>query len=494
MSVQTRTTALQNEVVRLYCRFIRDGILVNPAGQPLVEIIDCNGVTVLDTVATQIENSGVYYADWYVPANLPLGDYYDRWTYQWDADSSVEEMVMIFNVFSLESYINFLNKGQAIKRSNRANQLITDLANNFIYEAMHIPVYWEQGMRIRQDHQHKRRKSFYYFTLEDGPYFAKEGDIYFHNGQKFTVFQDLVEESSSSTDSSSSSSVDSSSSGGSTSSSSSSSSEGFSTSSSTSSSSFDTSSSTSQDLDDHLDPPYVVKTILTMVGTGDPLDSGTLTLQEGCGSPSINFTEVAKKESFFSTIYDFAYHNWNMCPRPIVRKNNRIVDDGWHADYEGKIYVDGLMAPEDFINVSYNFAYFSEDELLSFLKFGLQMMNGVPPSSDTYATLETAPLDWDPGILLWAAITALKRLVFGLNFQEVMLIYGGPDNINSEDSARAAQQSFKDLYADYTDLWAEFAKNVKTLRLPASAIYVTPEYTLPGGRSRWFRYLYKGGT
>ena len=74
-----------------------------------------------------------------------------------------------------------------------------------------------------------------------------------------------------------------------------------------------------------------------------------------------------------------------------------------------------------------------------------------------------------------------------------MLIYGGPDNINSEEAARAAQATLKDLYATYTELWAEFAKNVKTLKLPGSAIYVTPEYTLPGGRSRWFRYLYKGG-
>lgn len=417
MSVQTRTSALQNEVVRLYCRFIKDGVLVNPAGQPLVEIIDCNGVTVLDTVATQIENAGVYYADWYVPANLPLGDYYDKWTFQWDASSSVEELTMIFNVFSLESYINFLNKGRAIKRSNRANQLMTDLANNFIYESMHIPVYWEQGMRIRQDHQHKRRKAFYYFTLDSPNYTAKEGEVYFHNGQKFTVFQDFVEESSSSESSSSSSSLDSSSSdpleSRSSSSSSSTQSSSSSSSSSIDSSSSQTSSSTSQGLDDHLDPIYVEKSILTMVGTGDPLDAGILTLTEGCGSPTITFTEVAKKESLFSTIYDFAYHNWNMCPRPIVRKNNRIIDDGWHADYEGKIYVDGLMAPEDSINVSYNFAYFSEEELLSFLKFGLQMMNGIPPASETYGSLETAPLDWDPGILLWAAITALKRLVFG---------------------------------------------------------------------------------
>jgi len=489
MSVQTRTNALQNEYVRLYCRFINDGVLSNPSGQPLVEIIDTDGVTVLSTAYAQIQNSGVFYADWFVPANLPLGEYYDKWTFQWNSNSSVEEITMVFSVFSLESYINFLNRGRTYKISNRANQLMTDLANNFIYEAQHIPIYWEQGRRIRQEDQQKRRKNYYYFTLDGNNYSAAQGDVYFNNGQKFTVFQTL-EENSSSSSSSNERSDSSDSIYSSASSLSSVSSE--SSSSSRDSSSTTTSSSTSQDIWHPTDETYVEQQVLTMVGTGDPSPTGSLVKVEGSGSTPIGYTVVAKKESMFSTIYDFAYHNWNMDPRPIIRRNNnRIVDDGWHADYEGKIYMDGLMAPEDYINVSYNFAYFSEEELLSFLKFGLQMMNAIPPASEQFASLETAPLAWDAGILLWAAITALKRLVFGLNFQEVMLIFGGPDNINSEDAARAAQQSMQGMYKDYTELWAEFAKNVKTRKLPGSAIYVTPEYTLPGGRSRWFRYLYK---
>ena len=481
MSVQARSNAIQNEIVRLYCRFINDGVLTNPAGQPMVEILDCDGVTVLDIVAAQIESTGVYFVDWYVPANLPLGEYYDKWTFQWNGNSSVQELTNIFSVFALDSYINSLANGKSLQISNRASQLMTDLANNFIYEAQHKPVYWEQGRRIRQEDQQKRRKNFYYFELDSKHYNAEEGAVYFHNGQKFTVRVDLQNESSSSSTSSSSSSVDSSSSGGTTSSSSSESSE--STSSSSSTSMDISSSSTSQGLEYDSEINYEPKFILTTIGTGDPLDSGTLTLVSGVGSSNINFNEVTKKTSKFSTIFDFAFHNWNQDPRPIVRLNNtRIVDDGWHADYQGKIYMDRLMAPEDYINVSYNFAYFSDEELLSFLKFGLQMMNGIPPASQQYSSLETAPREWDPGILLWAAITALKRIVFGLNCQEVQLIFGGPDNINSEDAARHAQEIFKTLYAEYTELWKEFAENVKSKRLPGMALSIQPEYTLPGGR------------
>jgi len=498
MSVQSRTNALQNEIVRLHTRFISDGLLANPSGQPMVEIIDTDGVTVLDVASAQLEATGIYYVDWYVPANLPLGEYYDKWTFQWSGNDSVQEITNVFSVFSLNSYINFLSKGLSIKTSNRARQLLLDLNNDFIYEAQHIPVYWEQGRRIRQENQQKRRKHFYYFELDGNNYHAQAGDIYFHNGQKYTVHQDLYNESSSSTDSSSSSSIDSSSSNSQSNSSGSSSTSTSSSSSSLDSSSTTTSSSTSQGLHHDSDQTYVPTSILTTVGTGDPQSSGKLTLVEGCGSQSINFTDVTKKTSKFSTIFDFGIYNmnrnWNQDPRPIVRLNNtRIVDDGWHADYKGKIYLDRLMAPEDYINVCYSMAYFSEEELLSFLKFGLQMMNSVPPASQNYANLEQAPLEWDAGILLWAAILALRRLVFGLNFQEVMLIFGGPDNINSEEAARAAQQTFKDLYADYKDTWEKFAENVKSKRLPGIAIAVTPEYTLPGGRSRWFRYLYKSG-
>lgn len=475
MSIQTRSTALQNEIVRLYCTFIKDGTLTNPLGQPSVEILDTDGVTVIDILSASMENYGIFYVDWYVPANLPLGSYYDKWNFQFDAYSGVQELTMIISVHSLDSYVNFISRGNYTSISNRANQLIMDLNNNFIYEAQHIPIYFEQAMRIQQENQAKRSKSYYYFTLASPYYYASSGAIYSIGGKQFTVFEDLVGDtrsSSSSLDSSSSSSLDSSSS--------------QSTSSLDSSSS--TESSSSRDESSLSENPYVEKTIMTCVGSSDPSSFGEMTLVSGTGSSKIAFTSYDKKVSHFSTIYGFAYKNWNQDPAPIVRANNMIVEDGWHLDYDGKIYFDGLMAPEDSINVAYNFAYFSKEELLSFLRFGLQMMNGLPPSSMYYSSLETAPAIWDAGIILYAAITALKRLIFGWNFQEKRIIFGRPED------AQHAQTMLQDLYKSYNELWIEFGKNVKTKKLPGIAMSVTPEYTLPGGRSRWFRYLYKGAS
>jgi len=500
MSVQTRTTALQNEIVRLYCQFEWDGRLTNPQGAPLVEIIDADGVTVLDTISPQREHTGVYYADWYVPSNLPVGNYYDRWTYQWASTSGVNEQVMTFSVYALDSYINFISPAINHVVSDRVLQMMKDLSNLFIYEAMHIPVYWEQAMRVQQENQQKRIKNYYNFTLDSNDYDVTEGAIYFNNGNKFTVFADVVSPGSSS----SASSYSSVSSGDSSSSSSSVSSSQSSSSSSSvdSHSSYSTSSSTSSSLSSasHSESStsavypvttttttWILKTIMQTVGTGSPSPSGTLTKLSGTGPSTIGYVGYTESTARFSTIYNLAYQNWNKDPRPIVRVDNRNVDDGWYADWNGRIFFDGLMAPEDSVNVAYNFAYFSDEEILAFLNMGLQMMNSTPPASIYYPTLIGMPTEWNAPVLLYASVLALKRLIFGLNFQEKMIIFGEPE------AARNAIATFQQLYQEYNTTWMEIKKNAKTQKLYGMAQYVTPEYTLPGGRSRWFRYLYKSG-
>ena len=496
MSVQTRDTALQNEIVRLYFTFERDGRLANPDGQPLVEIIDTDGVTVLDSMNAQLESTGIMYADWYVPANLPLGNYYDRWTFQWGSTTSVSEHVMVFTVHSLDSYINFISPSISHSVSDRSIQLMKDLSNDFIYEAMHIPIYWEQAMRVQQEHQDKRIDHYYYFTLDNDWYDVSAEAVYFNNNQRYTVWQDLVPYYSSSSSSSESSGDDSTSSESSSSSSSSSLDSSSSSSSSQSSMSSESagnessSSSSGEPTTTTTTTEWHYQPILMTVGTGAPQSSGVLTKVSGDGPDMISFTAVEVKESRFSTIYSLAYQNWNRDWRPIARVNNRIIDDGWTVDWNGRAFFDGLMAPEDSVNMMYKFAYFSDEEILAFLNFGLQMMNSTPPASVVYPTLVGMPVEWNAPVLLYAAILALKRLIFGLNFQEKRVIFTSPEY---PDGAKDAIQNFKDLYTEYSTTWAEIKKDAKTRKLPGMALYVTPEYTLPGGRSRWFRYLYKSG-
>ena len=233
---------------------------------------------------------------------------------------------------------------------------------------------------------------------------------------------------------------------------------------------------------------WVYKTVLGCVGTGSPLNSGTLVKVSGTGDASIGFVSYQVQQARLSTIYSLAYGNWNRDPRPKVRLNNRLIDDGWYVDWNGKIYFDKLMAPEDNVYVAYNFAYFNDEELMGFLMLGLKMMNTVPPASVVYSSLVTMPYEWDAPVLVFAAITALRRLIFGLNWQEKFVIFTRPENM---EATQQVIQNLKDLLSQYETLWLEIKKTVKTAKLPGIAQYVTPEYTLPGGRSRWFRYLYK---
>jgi hypothetical protein len=368
LSVQTRATAVQGEYVRLYCQFVKDGLLFDPY-QPRVFITDntyhqessssstdnssSSTSSLTDHSAHSSESSepigamgpfyavkettGIWYVDFFVDPSMSTGVWYDIWTFQWYDSTEPEQNIYEFNVHSADSFINWVSPAIVNKVSNKVASMINDLENNFIFEAQHIPVYWEQG-----------------------------------------------------------------------------------------------------------------------------------------------YPSSDKKT------YNFAYGSWDKNYRVMIRQNKVIVPNGWYADYNGTIRFDTQRDREDYIEAHYYFKYFSQEELLDFLHLGLKMMNATPPSSWYYTSLASADFTWQAPILLFAAITALRRLVFGFNFQERAFVM-------AEDGAEQQRKidNFKQLYSEYNALWLEIRKDVKSKRLPGIAQISVPEYTLPGGRSRWFRYLYK---
>lgn len=359
---------MQGEYVRLYCTFLNNGLLADP-WQPKVFITDneyYQESSSSSTVSTSSsgessstertafssessepgqfgpfwavrETTGIWYVDFFVPNSMATGTHYDMWEFQWSDTEPVQQLCFEFTVHAADSYINWVSPAMAMRIGPRTAALMNDLENCFIFEAQHIPVYWEQGY--------------------------------------------------------------------------------------------------------------------------PRADRRTL---------------------------NFAYGNWDKNYRVMLRKNQKLLDTGWFADYNGLVRVDQALDPEDFIEAHYYFHYFSQEELLDFLNFGLKMMNSLPPASTYYTSLEGADRTWDAGILLCAAVLALRRLVFGFNFQERAFVLA---ETGTEQQRKI--ENFKALYTEYSQLWAETGKNVKTKRLAGMSQIVTPEYTLPGGRSRWFRYLYK---
>jgi hypothetical protein len=365
-TIQSRSTAIRGEFVRLYCKFIRNGMMADPMTQPVVRIMDSGYYQESSSSSSSTsglgedsstsspsssyaantgfgpfkatrESAGMWYVDWYVPDYLSVGAWYDMWTFQWDTETHADELIFEFDVHNRDYSINWTSPALVSKIDEFTAGMMNDLQNIFIYEAQHIPVYWEQG---------------------------------YHKGDHRT--------------------------------------------------------------------------------------------------------------------FNFAYGNWQMDPRVLVRLNKRIISDGFYSDYNGTIRMEWDLDPEDEVYAQYYFKYFSDEELLDFLNIGLYSMNSTPPASVYYQSINGIPYEWKYGVLLAAAAQAMKRLVFGFNFQERAFVL-------AEDGAEQQRkiENFKALYTDYTTTWAEQAKNVKTRKLPGTMQLVTPEYTLPGGRSRWFRMMYK---
>ena len=340
MGVQQRHNAVQNEHVRLFHTFTMNGNLRDLPAVPTVEIIDGGGISISATLTAVKATLGTYYVDFFVPIGLETGQYHDRWTFQFAGEDFARTIVKEFQVNPRDSILNFICADQSIAVTDRMANLIHALESDFIYEAQHIPVYWEQAQRT-------------------------------HNHKKFNL----------------------------------------------------------------------------------------------------------------------AYGNWLKDPRPLLRLNGELINKGWYADYCGNIYFEKELDRSDVVSVQYQFAYFSRAELVSFINEGLRSLNSIPPATNSYRDVTSTPNFWDYGILLMAAVHALRRLVFGLNFQEKRVIFGEPGASGQDEGYKNAQQLFQSLYNDYNTLWLEISKGIKK-ELPATSYVIAPEFTLPGGRSRWMRLVF----
>jgi hypothetical protein len=184
--------------------------------------------------------------------------------------------------------------------------------------------------------------------------------------------------------------------------------------------------------------------------------------------------------------FNFAFGNWNQDPRPTIRNSSKLISKGWYPDYNGNVFFDDPFTSNETIYAHYNFAYFSKEEIAGFLDQGIGALNAIPPVS-SYRTIEQIPYEWSYGILLYAAVLALRRVLLGMSMQERSIIFGTGDQLSS------ARDIVRELYQSYLELWKEVSEGIKK-KLPNIGMIVIPEYTLPGGRARWYRYLYVSST
>lgn len=178
---------------------------------------------------------------------------------------------------------------------------------------------------------------------------------------------------------------------------------------------------------------------------------------------------------------------WNQTIGTKIYRNKSVVNSGYEINYfQGTVTFDNPLTEFDIVNADYNFRWFSDEKLDLFISNALNRYNSYPPhTAETVNFLNDRFL---PAILYVAAADALRNLMLCLNFEEPAQFFGG----NEEASKRFGQiDTLKKNYEGDADKILENKKFGPYIGLTRSV--VVPEFTLPGGRSRWFRYLFSGG-
>ncbi|MHA1469131.1 MAG: hypothetical protein ACTSSP_01070 [Candidatus Asgardarchaeia archaeon] len=204
----------------------------------------------------------------------------------------------------------------------------------------------------------------------------------------------------------------------------------------------------------------------------------------GCAQSIPVYYEQAKP-SYDLRTFQFSFPEWNQSAGARVYRNELLISSGIEVDYgNGKVRFSEALMPQEVVHVDYNFRWFDEDKLNRFLLNALQTVNIYPPHSGY--TLENLPDRYTTIVLYGAAKDAFRQIMGCLPCQQPAQVFGGLEN------AQKAFANFETLKQNYEKDWEKLLEQKKYGPYPTTRMVVTPEYTLPGGRSRWFRYLFKG--
>lgn len=208
-----------------------------------------------------------------------------------------------------------------------------------------------------------------------------------------------------------------------------------------------------------------------------------LMIADAQGVPVYN--QPAKPSRDKRTFY-WTKGNWNQSRGTLIYLNKEVISDGFTVDFvKGCVVFDNLLTDADFVSATYNFRWFDDEKLDRFLANSIQVYNSYTPF--TYYGIGNLPSSNIAACLYGAAVDAIRSLMFSLNWREPAEFFGGPE------MAQQRFQMLNELKKNYEETWKALLEQKKLFPYRGlTRAIVTPEYTLPGGRSRWFRYLFSG--
>lgn len=188
--------------------------------------------------------------------------------------------------------------------------------------------------------------------------------------------------------------------------------------------------------------------------------------------------------------YRFTKGQWNRFAGTRIYRNKKLIADGFEINYKlGSVTFDNPLTEHDSVFADYNFRWFSDEQLDRFLSNAIHLINFYPPQSSlSLAEIATSDQKYIAPVLYGAAVDALRELMMCLNWREPAEFFGGPETAKD---VFGQMDTLKKNYEETLNKILEQKKNFPYAGLTRSV--VTPEYTLPGGRSRWFRYLFGTG-
>jgi hypothetical protein len=183
----------------------------------------------------------------------------------------------------------------------------------------------------------------------------------------------------------------------------------------------------------------------------------------------------------------FNFPRWNQNFQTRIYRNGRTITSGITINYfKGEVIFDEPVHEKyDTINADYNFRWFADEELDRFLSNGIHLWNAFPPHKDR--SLFSIEDKYIPAVLYAATIDAIRRIIADLLTQEPKEVFGGPE---AADKAIAGWETLKKNYEGTWKLMIE--AKAKGPYKGLTRMVSVPEFTLPGGRSRWFRYMMGG--
>ena len=200
------------------------------------------------------------------------------------------------------------------------------------------------------------------------------------------------------------------------------------------------------------------------------------------------FHEIGRLNENRTTAY-FSFPRWNQPAGVRVFVNGNPTTSGFNVNYlKGEIGFNSILSAYDEVQASYTFRWFTDDELDSFISQAIDVFNQYAPHTNfNIFSLEANYARAGVTVANQAAVFAIRRVMLDLIVQEPAKVFGGLERADKlMGQLGSLKQNFEEGIMKLYEMKAKgpYTGLTKTITVP--------EFTLPGGRSRWFRYLFKG--